>query len=896
MTGDSHSNDDADFLDEDFVVEDLVGKNDDLEDLFDEPAPVEQDSAAEDADAASDAEPDEDDMLFSDHTQGLEASEEFQKPTFDEDGDSQWDGDKLDLESVGVPDTTLEGEEEAADPQIDEAKETFAQELDSLLHEEEDFALDSEADLEVVGAADEGDDGISEFEQSGPFVLDDGDGLWEDELSEQPAEVAGNDEVVELAGDEQEAFDDVVEPAAIEAANIEASSIDAGSVDGGVDAGSEDVVELDASDDAAFADEEEVVDEFDVEPAAEQEVAETVLESSSDSSNQAPTYEELMRQQMAAGAGEGFEEVELGRNEDDMHEEVTLVSADAGDLSGGETMVSDGPMSFGDQETPAGEFEEQGLEEMSLRADAVDGEGAGEAGWEPLPATSMDELSEVDEVQRTDDDEPEYDVSGYEEDEESYDEEGYEDEEGHDGEFAGVGAEADLDDVEGHDIYAEEGKSRRGVVLGGPGSRRSVASLLVSIAASLLILVGAAAVIVRPEWFGLSVEPERVAKVDVARPKIELAIAEPKVASKDEVLATNNPEGANNPETTNPEAGSPETGSPETGSPETGNPEVANPETGNPTTANPVAANPETGNPETSNPETTSPDTGNPETGNPETGNPETGNPATGNPETGAPAVAESNNGGEAVDPPTEVGSTSQPAVVADQGTPETGSQETEVVEAPEQPANGANSWPVAQAEQGQAATAKDPGLTRFGDDLMVGAAAQGVGGAKAINGVMPGSRAFAQLHNGNYFIGKVKQVASETITLRVETGEVTLDTAEIAQLTRLGTNDYDELQKATKGFVRLTNNNRLVGGILSRIADDHIVLEFRSNRVMLPKSVVGEIVSGKEDNGKVRLGTTSEEDNWVRSLAERQLGTGQGAPVKPTGTETSATPGGGQR
>ena len=44
----------------------------------------------------------------------------------------------------------------------------------------------------------------------------------------------------------------------------------------------------------------------------------------------APTYEELMRQQMAAAAGEGFEEVELGRNEDDMHEEVTLVSADAG--------------------------------------------------------------------------------------------------------------------------------------------------------------------------------------------------------------------------------------------------------------------------------------------------------------------------------------------------------------------------------------------------------------------------------------------------------------------------------------------------------------------------------------------------------------------------------------
>ena len=100
--------------------------------------------------------------------------------------------------------------------------------------------------------------------------------------------------------------------------------------------------------------------------------------------------------------------------------------------------------------------------------------------------------------------------------------------------------------------------------------------------------------------------------------------------------------------------------------------------------------------------------------------------------------------------------------------------------------------------------------------------------------------------------------------------------------MTRLGSTDYDELQKATKGFVRLTNNNRLVGGILSRIADDHIVLEFRSNRVMLPKSAIGEIVQGKEEDGKIRLGTTTEEHSWVRSLAERELGTGQGAPVVP--------------
>lgn len=78
----------------------------------------------------------------------------------------------------------------------------------------------------------------------------------------------------------------------------------------------------------------------------------------------------------------------------------------------------------------------------------------------------------------------------------------------------------------------------------------------------------------------------------------------------------------------------------------------------------------------------------------------------------------------------------------------------------------------------------------------------------------------------------------------------MTLRNFEVARLTELGSSDYEQLQKAASGFVRLTNNNRLVGGILSRIADDHIVLEFRSNRVMLPRSAIGEVVQGESDAG----------------------------------------------
>ncbi|MGK0156792.1 MAG: hypothetical protein ACI9SE_003764 [Neolewinella sp.] len=831
MTDSSHSNDDADFLDEDFVIEDLVGKNDDLEDLFDEPAHPEDDSTAVDEEVDAEAvaetaeqpapEPDEDDMLFSDHTEGIEEPDLFEKPVFAEDGTNDWDGDNLDLESVGVPGTTIESEEEAADPQIEEAEESFAAELESLLHEDEDFALDSEADLEFGSLADEVNDGISEFEQSGPFVLDDSDGLWADELAEASSETPGEapgEFLVEASGD-------------------------------------------DTSIDAAPAD-------------------------------RAPTYEELTQQLEAVGAQDGFEDVELGRtdepeaeftlaNDDECdsfdlevdatdeegvlpeqsieEEGLTLVSAGdqmvADAFGEGHTIASDGPIS-GDDEVAAdateGELEGENLETMPLlnAAAFADGSVEGEAGWEPLPTTSMDELSEVDEVQRTDDEE-EYDVSGYEEDEpESLDDQG---DESYSEEYAGAASETDLDDVDGHDIYAEEGTDKRGVVLGGPGSRRSTASLLLSVAASLLVLFGAATVVLRPELFGLSVEPERVAKVDVARPKVEVAVVEPpKVALQNEILSE------------------PNTGEPATGSTVAGNSEA----TGNP-------SGPGTSNPETGNPDASQINAGQPK------------QPASAGdkrPET-VPAVP-TNTGGK----PAEI-STTQPAEVLASGGNDVTSESTAtgntpaVVQVPDAAGSDANSWPVAKAPENQTATSKKPALTRFGDGLLVGGVASGIAEAKAMDGVMPGSRAFAQLHNGNYFIGKVKQIAAETITLRVETGEVTLATAEIAQLTRLGTTDYDELQKATKGFVRLTNNNRLVGGILSRIADDHIVLEFRSNRVMLPRSAIGEIVSGTSSVSKVRLGTTTEEDSWIRALAERELGTGQGAPVNQVTPGNPETP-----
>jgi len=728
MTGDSHSNDDSDFLDDDFVVEDLVADNEELEDLFETPAPAAGDSKAPAAEAASKesvageapAPADEEDLLFSDHTEGLAPTEEFQKPTFAEDGPTEWDGSELDLESVGVPDASLEAEEEAADPDLAEAEQSFVEELDSLLHSDEEFAVEATDEFELVDLDVADDDGVSELEQSGPFVLDDGDGLWSEGL-----EAAASEELV---------FDEADSPAPAEA------------------------------------------DAFDVE--------------------ELPVF--------AEADGEDFDD------------RATVVSEDA--------------TGFGAQADGEALFDNLGDVDNLELLETANGQ-AGDPGWEPLPSRSMDGLSEVDEVQRTDE-EP-YDQEGYEEDFDDADD--YEDY-----------VDGDEEYVEGHDIYGEQEDEGGAVVVGGPGSSRGrTRALFLSMAASLAIIGGAATIVARPAWFGLSVEPDQVAKVTLDRPEVAVTVAEPRRVP---VASENAPAAADEVATGAGVGGESASGE--------------------------LPAKPTTVAP-TSDEAETSPSNG------------EAAGSLGGAAGDARPDVAGADNVAAGALPVASKPDVSEqptsPVVVAPVATADQNPGDQNPGDAGQGEANTA--WPVASGEEPGKPADDGAGLAPFGDGLLVGGASA-MKDVNARDGVMPGSRAFAQLHNGNYFIGRVKQVAEESVTLRLSSGEITLANAEIAQLTRLGSSDYEALQRATKGFVRLTNNNRLVGGILSTIADDHIVLEFRSNRVMLPKDLVGEVVSGPEGGSQVRLGTTSEEETWVRGLAERELGSGGGGAdkVKTTG------------
>jgi hypothetical protein len=426
----------------------------------------------------------------------------------------------------------------------------------------------------------------------------------------------------------------------------------------------------------------------------------------------------------------------------------------------------------GDQDAAAGEPTEaesiaEGIwdaVEAPVMAESADESAEQEPGWEPLPGANVDALAEVAEIAPV-----AAEVDGAEP----------------------VATDpAELAEVEGHDIYAPETETP---VLVGPAPTRRRSNRAASAVGVLFTMAAAAAVVVlRPEWIGLRLEPQRVQEIRIERPHVRVALAPPPVVP----LVVPKPEPPPAVVVLPPPVAAPDTV--------------------------PIAAVPTYDVP------------------------------------FGPELPPESPPLAQAV----------PPGVVP--------------VLAPE------TTLPVVSVATD--APSRQKRLVRVGDNLMIGDAVQTAAGSLAVDGVMPGMRAFAQLRNGNYFIGSVKSVAPEHVTLRLDVGEITIDASEIARVTQLGSSDYEALQKVTEGSVRLTNNNRLVGSILSQIADDHVVLEFRSNRVMLPKALVGELMRGDAAQS-VRLDLTREEDDWVKALAEREIGAGapaalparsKAAPVPP--------------
>lgn len=778
MTGETHSNDDSDFLDDDFVIENLVDEHDELENLFDPPSEQDENGAedpSEEHDVLASGD-DEDALLFRDHTQGLVTTENFEPANFDEEGPSSWDGELLELEELAdsleqrdAADAAMADPVEALQPQGADAEQA----LQADVTEVEGDALDG---FDAEGAAADGGASLEQQAQDAPGMSDPGEELAVD--SEIDLEIVEDDDLEEdLFGDDLDATPAQPAPAPEEE-----------DADAPLDAGLEAL--------AALADD----------PLQDQDEGSDLFAESADT--------------------------------DDLFDEAApapVFGQDAQEFSEGEGLLPDQSAYEGLED-----LVEHGAAEASAGDIYAEGDDAA-AGWEELDLGTAAPAPDEPGVAAADE-EIEYDTSGYEDDE-VYGEEGEQDAEA-EAYAEDYHAEA-LERVDGHDIYAEEAEEEVFEVVGGAGNgRRRLWSIAFALAATLLVFSGVAAVALRPAWFGLVAAVEQLAVIEVPRPRVLVSVQEPPQVPVDRSEpAASAAGGAAEPAAPSAPEAQPTVGAQERG----GSEEVA-------------------------------------------PSDPSAGTAQTPTPGSGQVASGETPQAEQVQDPAPTQGqqaapSGEEPGAIAaggDQAAARAGAQ-VAAVDTPQPRA-----WPVPREEVGDASD-PDGALVRFGDGLMVGEAGQATGTvAQAVDGVIQGTRAFAQLHNGNFLVGRVKQIAGETLTLRMEKGEVTIARDDIAKLRRLGTKDFESLKRAKEGFVRLTNNNRLIGGILSEVTDDHIVLEIRRNRVMLPKAEVGEIVDGAEPL-KVQLGITREEDQWLRGLAERALGGAQtsgsaATPARPGG------------
>ena len=161
--------------------------------------------------------------------------------------------------------------------------------------------------------------------------------------------------------------------------------------------------------------------------------------------------------------------------------------------------------------------------------------------------------------------------------------------------------------------------------------------------------------------------------------------------------------------------------------------------------------------------------------------------------------------------------------------------------------------------------------LVAIGEELRVGEPLTGTMSPSVdpmAAGLASGDHAFVQLVNGNFFLGNVKTLASQNLTLLVEHGEVTLTFEELRGLGTVDSPEYRRLMRMEPGVIKLLNENRLAGSILNT-EDDNVVIEMGSTRVMVPKAVIEEV--GDEQPREVRVQDDAD-DAWIQALIEQRL------------------------
>ncbi|MEM7202161.1 MAG: hypothetical protein AAF628_17970 [Planctomycetota bacterium] len=343
------------------------------------------------------------------------------------------------------------------------------------------------------------------------------------------------------------------------------------------------------------------------------------------------------------------------------------------------------------------------------------------------------------------------------------------------------------------------------------GSRRlwGVAAL----AAVLLVSVGAGTLFLKPEWLGLGGPAVHIERVDVARPALDLELPEPPVDLADAAPVAG---GGSDPS------------------------DPTDPGTGDPGAVRPVGHDPLTTEPPTLPP--TGADPGHqPPVSDPTQVQPPVGNPGALQPTNTDPVVA--------INPV-------QPSVPL-----------------AKPPAVDPNLIVVHPPSSQRRQPAEE--LIEVGEELRVGeraemaprppAEAAPLAGATDL---VAGDQAFAELSNGNYFVGNLKAVRGDDLTLSVDRGEVTLLVEELRSVGSVQSPEFAKLRRSRPGFIRLTNQNRLRGSIVSMGDGNSVALDLQSSRIVIPESAIQEITADQPAGVRVN----ADDDAWIRQLVERRI------------------------
>lgn len=397
-------------------------------------------------------------------------------------------------------------------------------------------------------------------------------------------------------------------------------------------------------------------------------------------------------------------------------------------------------------------------------------------------------------------------------------------------------AEADKDAWEDPDYseheesYLEDGEAK-GTLITQPFQRRVVRRLVASLAALLLVGASIGVVVTKPEWLGLSSEPDTVDVVRYQRPSVGSGLQEPPGETAKETGLATTAEGDGVPEVPAPDA----TGLDPTNPPGDSGSIESEPSVAGSGEAQPVV--PEIAVPEPpSIPEPQVPDVP---------------------PSLVTPDVA-------STEPPAQPG-IPQPTIV-----PVTVPEPT----APLVMRDG-DGFPVVVPsgaggnEQDRSDRARP---IPVGDNLIVADPSEPPPGHDGIRslGLVTGGRAFAQLRNGNFFVGSIKRVLPASVTLSFADGEVTLPRAELKVLAPVTAQEFQSIQQAESGYVRLQNDNRIQGNIVNTILEEYIVVKQRASHVILPLADVKQQEEGS-DTG-VQFGEDADGDAWLRSVVAEQL------------------------